>query len=173
MGSTIGSDSWELILDNDANDIGELVRRRRIGDKHTWVLDLDIRGSDAPEVPPDVLEVTTFRLRIPERVDQDLNIAHYEIDFDEHIRHSVLRHRYVTLADDDRDGEDIVIFDDNNRRVRTSYYGRNCEELQERLNELTMIELTKLPANDCPSALCKSGHVWPRRSESDLRCHRL
>jgi hypothetical protein len=64
--------------------------------------------------------------------------------------HPVLKHQYITLGDDVRNGEDEILFYGNGRRIRNSYYGRKCEELKDRLNELTMIELTKLSADDRP-----------------------
>lgn len=111
-------------------------------------------------MPVHVLESTTFRLRIPYRYDESPRVAHYKIDYDDSIRHPVLRHRYVTLGDDKRDEQGGILSDNNRRRMRTSYYGHKYEELQESLNKLTMIELTKLPADDRPgsyAALLSSG----------------
>ena len=145
-GAQNGYESLDLQLDQDANDIGELTRRRRIGDKHTWKLDLDIQGLTIPDVPVKVLESTTFRLHVPHKYDQTWPVAHYEVDFDTKIQHPVLRYQYVTLREDTKDDDHVVRRDELDRRMRTSHYSRKCEELIDRLNELTMIEFTKIPS---------------------------
>ncbi|KAJ8109059.1 hypothetical protein OPT61_g7731 [Boeremia exigua] len=141
----------ELLQDKDADEYGEIFRRRRIGDKHTWVMKLDTQGVDVPNIPTDVLESTTFRLRIPRRLDQTQHVAHYKIEFHCIIRHPVLRYQYVTLKERYETNENQTTIDDTEGRVSVSYYSQKCQELSNRLDELTMIELTKIPPDQRPA----------------------
>jgi hypothetical protein len=43
-----------------------LVRLRRVGDRYTWMMDLDTTGIETPDIPNSVIESSTFRLRVKE-----------------------------------------------------------------------------------------------------------
>lgn len=141
-----GSVSRSLVSDKDNVDIKELTRRRRIGDKHTWMLELDTSGVRVPAMPTSVLESTAFRLIVPTPEDIDTSVCHYRIDYDDALMHPVLKYQYTTLAE--------VVVEDNIDHLdrRNSYCTRKCGELWHRLNELTLIELAKIPAGQWPQA---------------------
>ncbi|KAF2872834.1 hypothetical protein BDV95DRAFT_605425 [Massariosphaeria phaeospora] len=66
---------------------------RRVGDKRTWMMELDTTGITASDVPDSVLEVTTFKLKAHQS-ESPRKLSHYRIKsvvFD----HPVLKHRYV------------------------------------------------------------------------------
>ncbi|KZM25759.1 uncharacterized protein EKO05_0002608 [Ascochyta rabiei] len=126
------------------------TRRRRIGDRFSWVLGLDVEGVRSPCTPDAVIETTTFRSYAPWKYTQPWQVANYELDFDENIRHPILKHQYITLGEDTLDEDGSVQFDEFGDRERTSHYARRCEELKDRLDELTLLELTKIPTAGRP-----------------------
>ncbi|KAF3050557.1 hypothetical protein E8E11_004049 [Didymella keratinophila] len=104
--------------------------------------------ADAPSQREQVLEATTFRRRMPEYHTTG-PFAYYEIEFDEKLYHPVLRHRFVTLAEDEREG-DQVVEDEQSHRVRISYYSQRYDEIKDRLDELTLLELAKISSQTRP-----------------------
>lgn len=124
-----------------------LTRRRRIGDKYTWVVSLDTKAVITPEQPDGVLESTTFRLEVPRIWDRDSTFSYYNIDFDETLCHPILKYRFVTLKEDTLD-EGEPVLDEYYQRIRTSYYSQKCDELKDHLDEVTCLELTKVPVKD-------------------------
>ncbi|KAF1930498.1 uncharacterized protein M421DRAFT_412760 [Didymella exigua CBS 183.55] len=135
MSQSDGISSSELLSDENGDDIKKLTRRRQIGDKHTWMLELDTTGVTIPDMPVTVYESTTFRLKVPTSSEADTSVAHYKVDYDESLKHPVLKYR---------------VFGDHNHLQRNSYSTRKCEELQGRLNELNLIELMKIPVGQRP-----------------------
>ncbi|KAJ4343410.1 hypothetical protein N0V95_006672 [Ascochyta clinopodiicola] len=131
-------------------DSDTTTRHRRIGDKFSWVLTLDVEGVQASCTPDAVIETTTFRLYRPWTYTETWQVANYTLDFDSNIRHPVLKYQYVTLADDTLDEEGDLLVNDLDQRERTSHYARRCEQLKYRLDELTLIELTKIPSAERP-----------------------
>ncbi|XPS81696.1 hypothetical protein M3J09_013624 [Ascochyta lentis] len=127
-----------------------MTRRRRIGDKSSWILNLDVEGVQSPGISDAVIETTTFHLYVPWKYTQNRQGSNYILDYDEVIGHPVLKYQYVTLAEDTLDEEGRVQLNDIQERERTSHYSRRCEELKDRLNELTLLELTKIPAAERP-----------------------
>lgn len=134
----------EALRDQDTDEFKELVRIRRIGDRHTWVVKLDTKGLSVPDIPTSVLESATFQLRGPHHHGQLSNVAYYVMDCDCIINHPVLKHQYVTLSLGTQDD------DSDERKARHSYYIRKCQDLNTRLNELTLIELRGMCTNDRP-----------------------
>jgi len=137
-------DFTDTLFHQDADELGELVRIRRIGDRHTWVVKLDTKGLSVPDIPTSVLESATFQLRGPHHHGQLSNVAHYVMDCDCIINHPVLKHQYVTLSLGTQDD------DSDERKARHSYYIRKCQDLNTRLNELTLIALRGMHTDDRP-----------------------
>jgi hypothetical protein len=133
------------------HDPDPLIKRRRIGDRDTWMLELDSCDIQPPDVADDVLKSTTFRLSTRWKYQQNWRVACYAIEYDETIRHPVLKHQYVTLAEELIDDNYQPRLDDFGDRQRASHYGRHCEALKYRLDELTLLELSKIPIAERPS----------------------
>jgi hypothetical protein len=97
-GIRIKSSSWMEI--NPMAQSQRLTRNRRIGDRHTWMIDLDTADLTPSTTPDAVLEVSTFRVV----VSRDLTvlfhgpIGAYDLVF-RVIKTPVFRHRYMTLID--------------------------------------------------------------------------
>lgn len=121
-----------LSLSHECEDIKELARRRRFGDEHTWSIELGIRGLDEGNIMDTSLESSTFRLRVMDN-SPTVEPAHYVLDYDDFLFwHPLLKHRYMVLEKDEK----------------TSYYTVRCEALCCRLNELALVELSRiLPEN--------------------------
>lgn len=123
--------------------------RRRIGDKRTWVCNLDIAGVFRPARPDEVLQSTTFRLRTY-GPDWDDGFSFYHIGFDDSIRHPILKYPFVIMEED----ED---YDERSNTVPIrlepyrSHYIRMCNKLKDHLDEQTMLELVKIPEAERPS----------------------
>jgi hypothetical protein len=133
------------------SDADKMTRRRRIGDSFTRIYALDVEGVIVPPEPQGVLESTTFSLRTPQTEDIEGPVSYYKVEFDETIRHPVLEYKFVTLKEDQEDGS-VTEYDDFDQRMRTSYYSQKCDELNDHLDELTVLELTKIPTKDRPAA---------------------
>jgi hypothetical protein len=130
-----------LSLGQEEHDIRELARRRRIGDKNTWVINMDTQGLKTPEVPDAVLESTTFRLVVASDGGEDGGKAsRYSIRCDDSLNYPVLRYRYVTLNDLDKHEE-----------YKASYYCNRLSALWDRMNEITRLQLSLMPKNDRPA----------------------
>lgn len=129
------SDLSEILsLSHECEDIKELARRRKIGDEHTWSIELDTKHLDESNITDTNLESCTFRLTAKDRSPAVVS-AHYVLDRDNYsFWHPVLKHKYMVL---DKDRE-------------TSYYTARCEALLCRLNELALVELSKMPPENRP-----------------------
>lgn len=122
-------------LSHDCEDIKELERRRRIGDEHTWSIELDTKGIDECNSMDASIESCTFRLSVWDN-SPAVQPAHYILEFDHHsFLHPVLKHMYIVL----------------DKQSETSYYTMRCEALHCRLNELALVELSKIPPENRPA----------------------
>lgn len=138
----VDGDTMELLsLGQAEHDVRELARYRRIGDKHTWMVNMDTRGLQVPDTPDAVLESTTFRLVIQSDGEEDSEkVSRYSISCDDSLKHSVLKYRYVTIND----------FDEHQDR-KESYYSARLSALWDRLNETTQLQLSPIPKKDRPA----------------------
>jgi hypothetical protein len=88
------------VLQRQANIAGRfdiLTRRRRVGDRYTWVIDLETDGINPSLQPDDVLESTSLRIE----VDKDPSPgSHYSFDTDQFrvLEHPLLTYSYATLG---------------------------------------------------------------------------
>lgn len=71
-------------------------------------------------------------------------------DYDQTIRHPVLEYHFITPKEDNGDGFDTEM-DECDQRIWTSYYSQKCDELKDRLDELTLLELANSPAEKRPA----------------------
>ncbi|KAF2247532.1 hypothetical protein BU26DRAFT_566501 [Trematosphaeria pertusa] len=120
-----------------------MTRLRRVGDKYTWTIDLDTNGV-VSETPAKVLEQTTFKLQLPGKQWPDAHemvpVPRYMMGPMWWLRCPVLKHGYVAVDDS--------IGDEN---IPHSKYRDKVDSLIDRLRELTMIELVKIPKDKRPS----------------------
>ncbi|KAF2124370.1 hypothetical protein P153DRAFT_130608 [Dothidotthia symphoricarpi CBS 119687] len=101
---------------------------RRVGDKYTWVINLDTQGIETPELPDEVLETATFQIRLWDK-DHDTGrgpVMRYILDFRE-LRHPVLKYPYIVLREPST--------------VSPSAFRQKCKALEKRLDELTLFQL--------------------------------
>jgi hypothetical protein len=128
--------------------LDELTRRRRISHKRTWVYNLDIAGVFQPIRPDGILESTTFRLRTCGS-DWNDGFSFYHLDFDDSIRHPILKYPFVVMEEDE-DFDEKSNTDPSRHELYRSNYGQMCIELKDHLNEQTMLELVKIPEAERP-----------------------
>ena len=123
-----------LSLSRECEDIKELARRRKVGDEHTWSIELGTKGLEESNIMDTSLESCTFRLYARD-FSPPVEPVHYVIGpHTSVLRHYVLRHTYMALTDE---------------RER-SYYAVRIEALRCRLDELALVELSKMPPEDRP-----------------------
>lgn len=120
-----------------------MTRRRRVVDRRTW---FDVK---VPKRPDAVLQTMSFRLLMPLYHEQG-PVSRYELDYDQTIRHPVLEYHFITPKEDNGDGFDTEM-DECDQRIWTSYYSQKCDELKDRLDELTLLELANSPAEKRPA----------------------
>ena len=65
----------DVLWPEDESSHGCLLNPRRIGDRYTWTIPLDIEGVRRPDRPDSVLEYASFRLK----KNDDNNPRHYEV----------------------------------------------------------------------------------------------
>lgn len=118
----------------------EMTRARRVGDRHTWSIDLDIEDMEIPSVPDAVVESTTFLLRVPWERYGVWKIPYYTFGSYTCLRQPVLKHCYNIMADPYEDPSSC-----------SAYHNNLATALWQRLNELTLIELAKIPPAKRPS----------------------
>ncbi|KAF2993576.1 hypothetical protein E8E13_000011 [Curvularia kusanoi] len=127
-----------LLFGEEGTDIKELSRKRRIGDEHTWTIELNTTGLRGPKVPDAVLESTTYSLRVWSDSSIPGLVCFYSLDFDDGLlQHPVLKHSYIVMTGHDSS---------------QMYYNSRTAALCRRLNELTRVEITKMPERDRPAA---------------------
>lgn len=105
-------------------------------------MELDTQSLSVPALSTAVMESTTFRLRIStgDPFEQQRSVAHYNIVYDNSIRHPVLQYQFVTQRKE-------CPYDDDQS---LSYYSQKQQVLSDRLDELTLIELTKIAPDNRP-----------------------
>ncbi|KAG9198981.1 hypothetical protein G6514_009166 [Epicoccum nigrum] len=128
--------------------VDEPTRRRRIGDKRTWVYNLDIAGVFRPARPDEILESTTFRLRTYGSGWNDV-FSFYNLEFDDSIRHPILKHPFVVMEEDE-DFDERSNTDPSRHELYKSHYSQMCSELKDHLDEQTMLELVNIPEAERP-----------------------
>ena len=128
-----------------------MMRSRRIGDKYTWVIDLDTTGINETPSPDKFIESTTFCLRQGFTADSNAGgtvpLAHYKMGQLGILDHPVLRRGY------------IVLYDEDTRPRRECQ--KKISDLTKRLNETTIIELGKISQSQRPSQyyLIRAGQI--------------
>jgi hypothetical protein len=117
---------------------------RRVGDRHTWILDLDIKGVTAPSTPVTVLESTIFELR---RLPDPYGFTYYDSEPKEYpryqlkygeLRHPILKHRYLVPALSNEPGNKCITLH------------RKIDLLADRMERLTLAELEKISEAERP-----------------------
>jgi hypothetical protein len=144
VGNTARLDRRLLFLLLGVAEDGPDHMYRRIGDKHTWILNLDVAGVTVPDTPDAVLESTMFEVRrLPEPfvMTYGKNKERYprhELNYQQ-LRHPVLKHQYLAPSPDGRqlDG-------------KQSSLHRKMKILIEKLDRWTLGELEKIPDADRP-----------------------
>jgi len=111
-----------------------LTRRRRFGDKHSWIIDLPINGITPSPVPDGVVASSAFRIgRRDSDEPQDWECQNYCKSFqDLPLTSPVLRYGYM-MEESENEG-----------------YKKKVKYLKQRLHGLTIIELAKLPESERP-----------------------
>jgi hypothetical protein len=117
--------SWSRVQDPS------LARRRRMCDKHTWVIDLPTQEITASPVPDGAIASTTFAI-VEIGPGFDEATAGYLKSFDRALSSPVLRHEYVT------------------HYSKNSAYEAKIEFVKARLLAQTYMELGKLELKDRP-----------------------
>ena len=116
---------------------------RRIGDKHTFAVELNTERIDTPATITEqqnlhaiALQSMTFHLEKKEHdpYERERLVMQYMRCYDT-IAHPLLRHTYFVLGGDSS---------------QTIAYRGKCEELERYLDELTLLELMKIPAPERP-----------------------
>ena len=142
-----------LKLGKENDDIKELARNRRIGDKHTWSIELGTAGVEKPSIPDGVLESNTFQLFVdaPSSGEEGVE-SRYVLGYtDPRFQHPVLKYTYLGLEAPEP----------------MTYYTARCDALDHRLNELTRIELSKIPPGDRPDEYLNL--LWDLNKATELR----
>lgn len=123
-----------------------LKRPRRIGDKHTWVINLDTNGIETSTHPSNaVIEHSTFRIRSHHRDSsypspQDLSA--YELDAKPVLRHAIFKHPYVTMAEP---GRSYHVQQEKRR------YAHKLQELAEKMKTLMLFQLKNVADAEQPN----------------------
>ncbi|KAF2006304.1 hypothetical protein P154DRAFT_603813 [Amniculicola lignicola CBS 123094] len=139
-GWTTKSIHWKQ--EDVSGDYQGLTRPRQIKDRHTWMFKLDTTGMTPSNVPDFVLESTTFKLLVSKH---DRRITSYVMNIKCIFKQPVLRYEYVTRSTD----------------KAAPSYGDAIKELEDRLTELTIMEIIKIPkeerSQDLESLLNRDG----------------
>ena len=114
----------------------ELTRMRRIDDGYTWVIEFDVSSIEASgiePVPDTVIETVTVQLKIHKNNRLSNGpICRYEMACAALLSHSILKQDYVTVLNE-------------------SIYACKIRALKAKMDDLTRIELAKLPDDERPS----------------------
>lgn len=117
-----------------------MMRSRRIGDKYTWIIDLNTTGINETPSPDKFIESTTFCLQQGSTADSNVGgtvpLAHYKMGQLGILNHPVLRRGYIVLYDEDT-------------RPRREHQ-KKISDLTKRLDETTIIELGKITRSQRP-----------------------
>jgi hypothetical protein len=126
---------WDSFATEPPKTVKMLKALRKIGDQHTWAIDLDTAGVTPPTVPDAFLQSTTFRLII----DKYGSTTRYRINAATFLAHPVLKYRYTSATR--LDGFDSA----------PPNYCLAINNLDQRLHDATVIELTKMREADRPN----------------------
>jgi hypothetical protein len=125
---------------DDANVPQNLTRYRRVGDTFTWSIQLDVEEIKIPShVPDSVLESHTFRLALPFGLDH-MPVSHYTL-MAASITHPVLKYAHLVAEHHHhREDKDYV----------STGYAVQIARLREKLDDVLMLEMTKMGEEDRP-----------------------
>ncbi|KAF1937455.1 hypothetical protein EJ02DRAFT_55469 [Clathrospora elynae] len=130
---------WNAYDRNPPKDCKLITQLRRIGDHHTWTINLDTDGVTPSTTPENVLESSTFKVTLPPVPARPT--AHYKISVC-CIDSPVLRHRYVRYCNEaGAHGPSFLEYDE---KITT---------LSNRLHEMTVFELLKLDKDQRPAGV--------------------
>jgi hypothetical protein len=133
-GFDVGGIYWDAYATNLPKSVKILDFIQRIGDEHTWFIDLDTTGVTPSTVPDAVLESTTFQLGI----DDSGSATRYKMAVATFLAHPVLKYRYTTGSQADDVDQDQPA------------YCRAMMDLDDRLHDATVIEVMEMPRADRP-----------------------
>jgi hypothetical protein len=138
--SKVGINTKGLPL-SEKQDV-QVTMHRRIGDKYTWMIDLDtslLPQGCLDHVPNAVIEATTFRVRPCEDVGNIGPIPRYEMANLTSFEHPILRHLYLVLEDKTKAGDS------------KTEYGYQITKLKQQFDNLTRLEILKLSDDERPN----------------------
>jgi hypothetical protein len=128
--------AWESIA--PSADCHKITDLRRIGDNQTLIVELNVDDIVPSEKPDSVIESATFKLCLYDEgynYENDKRVKHYVLEVKK-LSYDILKYDYfVRYNKYDRD---------------SSWYTKLCNELRTRLEELTIMELMKMPSDDRP-----------------------
>jgi hypothetical protein len=132
-----GDEALEAGLEVDYGYVDALTKDRRVGDKHTWIIELDIEGVVVSDIPDAVIESSMFRLEPgwpaprtpPVKVVPRYNFHCIAL------RWPVLKYQYTIPAA---------------RHSRDAKLDQGCIGLLRRLREWTDAEFEKVPKDQRP-----------------------
>jgi hypothetical protein len=125
---------WDAHATNPPKSVKVLDSIRRIGDEHTWSIDLDTTGVTPSTVPDAVLESTTFQLELNESGPT----TRYRVAAATFLTHPVLKYRHTTAGNAEDVYQDLPA------------YCRAMRDLDHRLHDATVIEMIKVGHADRP-----------------------
>ncbi|KAF2119561.1 hypothetical protein BDV96DRAFT_642579 [Lophiotrema nucula] len=110
-----------------------VTRPRRVGDRHTWVINLDTKNITPSEMPNAVIESSTFIVRCVWNPHLPVfgKISHYDMSIECKLRHPVLEYQYVT-------GKWPKEYEDK------------IQQICDRMNEQTLIAMLIMREDDRP-----------------------
>jgi len=130
-----GMTTFGLHWDDETGDDDSIVlkRLRRIGDKHTWTIPLDTSDIDIDESYSAAIEQSTFRIQKFEgSIESRGRVDRYKVNLCYAFCHAIFKHAYITVTHTPSGCE----------------YIDKIKALSEKMDGLTMLELSKLPDQD-------------------------
>lgn len=148
-----GIRSMPANLDNECgpSHIKSLRRIRRISDKQTWTIDLDISEIKPHSGPGiDVIEHSTFM--VSENAEcSERNLRHYTLSAWKTFVHAIFRRTFMTVDVDHIPHE---------WGLERQYFVA-VEKLSAEVDDLTRFELTQLPRSERPEGIFEDDQVYP------------
>ncbi|KAL9605024.1 MAG: hypothetical protein Q9179_001655 [Wetmoreana sp. 5 TL-2023] len=125
---TRGWKSQDVLWPEDEASHGSMLNRRRLGDRLTWKIPLDVRGVDRPDKPDSVLEYSCWKLtrRLADRRDDTETDFHYYSAEAQEFKAVTLGYRYTFHSYSDSFWLDFV---------------------GPRMDRMTLLELYKVPVS--------------------------
>jgi hypothetical protein len=119
-------------------------RLRRIGDKFTWIINLNTEGiSPTSCVPDNVLQSSTFRMALPFRSSSfEMPVSYYTMMV-RSLTAPTIKYSYTYATTDEKD--------QYNREHNFMEYSNSISWLNLRVHEATMVEITKMKTQDRPA----------------------